>query len=67
MDIDRARYLVSGPGRAALDALPDSLTGLDPLRLATELRRSFPPFAASALAEQVTLRAKDAPNAPANN
>ena len=58
MDIDRARYLVSGAGRGALDALPAALTGLDPVRLATELRRSFPPFEASALAEQVTLRAK---------
>lgn len=60
MDIARARYLVSAAGREALGALPPSLARRDPLRLATELRKSHPPAEASALAEQVSLRARAA-------
>lgn len=62
MEIERARYLVSTGGRAALARLPDDLPIADPNRLATELRRSFPPDEASALAEQLTLRARAAKN-----
>jgi len=58
--LDRARYLVSLPGRSALAGVPPGLATRDPVRLATELRRSFPPAEASALAEQLTLRARAA-------
>lgn len=58
MDIERARYLVSPAGRAALAAIPLDAGRADPNRLATRLRRDHPPALASALAEQVTLRAK---------
>lgn len=58
MDIHRARYLRSPAGQEALASLAPSLARLSPTQLATELRRTFPPFEASALAEQVTLRAK---------
>lgn len=62
MELERARYLISPGGRAALAGLPDDLPIADPNRLATELRRSFPPDEASALAEQLTLRARAARN-----
>ena len=58
MDIERARYLVSGAGREALASLPADLPVSNPNRLAAELRRSFAPFEAGALAEQLTLRAR---------
>lgn len=58
MDLARARYLVSPRGRADLAAIGTGLADLDLNRLASELRRSFPPAEASALAEQVTLRAR---------
>ncbi len=58
MELSRARYLASLRGREAMRGLPDSLPVADPVRLATELRRSFPPEEASALAEQLTLRAR---------
>ncbi|MFN8508319.1 MAG: hypothetical protein U0547_12250 [Dehalococcoidia bacterium] len=57
MDLARARYLVSAAGREALAGLPASLDARDPLRLATGLRKAYPPAEASALAEQVSLRA----------
>lgn len=60
MDIARARYLVSAAGREALAAVPASLDARDPLRLATELRKAYPPAEASALAEQLSLRARAA-------
>jgi hypothetical protein len=57
VEIGRARWLVSGVGRAALASLPAGLAVLAPHKLADLLRPSFVPAAASALAEQVTLRA----------
>jgi hypothetical protein len=56
--LDRARYLVSREGRAALEELPREIEREDPTRLAALLRRTFPPEAAGALAEQVGLRAR---------
>lgn len=58
MDLERARYLVSDKGRAALLGLPGGLPVDDPVRLSTLLRRDFPPPEAAALAEQLTLRAR---------
>lgn len=58
VDIERARWLVSPEGRAALDSLPPGLDSLTPTALADRLRRTWPAQSASALAEQVTLRAK---------
>ena len=55
MDIARARYLVSDSGQAAVRANAGVDTS-DPLRLATELRRSLPADEAAAVAEQLTLR-----------
>ncbi len=60
MDIARARFLASSAGRAALQPLPATLADLPPHRLADELRRTYAPAEASALAEQVALRAKAA-------
>jgi hypothetical protein len=45
-------------GREALASLPAQLATLPPHRLAGDLRRTYPPHEASALAEQVGLRAK---------
>ncbi len=56
MDIERARYLVSAAGREALAGLDAGLGALEPVALSTALRKRFPPAAASALAEQLTLR-----------
>ncbi len=56
MEIERARFLVSERGRAALAGLPADLPVADPNQLATFLRRSFPANEAGALAEQLTLR-----------
>lgn len=58
MELERARYLVSPDGRAALESLPADLPVNKPNQLAAQLRRSFPPAEASALAEQVTLRVR---------
>lgn len=58
MDIERARYLVSPAGRAALAAIPLDAGRDDPNRLVTGLRKIHPPAEASALAEQSTLRSK---------
>ncbi len=58
MQVSRARYLVSEAGREALRTLPADLRQHSPHRLAEELRRSFPAEQASALAEQLSLRAK---------
>ncbi|MGE3076494.1 MAG: hypothetical protein AB7N24_11485 [Dehalococcoidia bacterium] len=58
MEIERARFLVSNRGREALASLPANLPVSNPTQLATTLRRSFPPEEASALAEQLTLRAR---------
>lgn len=58
MDLDRARYLVSDPGRAALTALDPRLSALDANKLSAALRKAHAPNEAAALAEQVTLRAK---------
>lgn len=58
VDYERARYLVSAEGRAALAALDPAL-GLLPVNdLAARLRRLFAPAAAAALGEQLTLRAR---------
>jgi len=57
MDLARARYLVSPEGRVALASLPPGLSSLGAPALATALRRDFAPAQASALAEQVSLRA----------
>jgi hypothetical protein len=56
----RARWLVSDAGGAALAGLPAGLSGLAPHKLADRLRAQFAPAEASALAEQLTLRAKAA-------
>ncbi len=58
MDITRARYLVSPGGRAALAALDPGLALLPPHRLVAALRKEHAANESSALAEQVTLRAK---------
>ncbi len=58
MELSRARFLVSGEGRAALAGLAPGLDRLTATALATLLRKSFAPEEAAALAEQVTLRAK---------
>lgn len=60
MDIERARYLVSPAGRAALAAMPLDAGRDDPNRLVTSLRKAHPPAEASALAEQASLRSKAA-------
>ena len=62
MEVSRAQYLVSDRGREALAGLPAGLPVRNPNQLATELRRSFAPAEASALAEQLTLRARAARN-----
>lgn len=58
MDLARARYVVSTEGLDALEALDPALAELPPARLADRLRKTHAPFAASALAEQLTLRAR---------
>lgn len=58
MDLERARYIASDRGRAALATLPLELRSLGPVQLAARLRAPFPPFEAAALAEQVFLAAK---------
>lgn len=58
MEIDRARWLVSDAGREALADLHQGLDLLAPHKLADALREDFAPHEASALAEQVTLRAR---------
>lgn len=58
MELERARFLVSPGGRAALESLPADLPVNLPNQLASQLRRAFPPAEASALAEQVTLRVR---------
>lgn len=57
MELARARYLVSEAGQAAL-AASAGMDPADPLKLATALRRSLAPDEASAIAEQLTLRAR---------
>jgi len=58
MDLERARYLVSDAGRAALASLSPDMANLGPVALSSALRRQFPAVEASALAEQLSLRAK---------
>ncbi len=58
MELPRAQYLVSARGRQALAGLPPALESLNAVQLASALRKDFPADEASALAEQVTLRAK---------
>ena len=58
MDLERARYIASGRGRAALAALSPDLSSLGPVQLSARLRGAFPPFEAAALAEQISLAAK---------
>jgi len=58
VQLERARYLVGPKGRAALEALPPGLAALTVNELSVQLRRQHPPDVASALAEQVTLRAR---------
>ena len=62
VELERARYLVSEAGRAALASLPADLPVADPVKLAAALRRRFAANEASALAEQVTLRLRAARN-----
>jgi hypothetical protein len=57
MDLNRARFLVSPRGRVALASLREGLALLPLHAMASELRKAFPPEEASALAEQVDLRA----------
>jgi hypothetical protein len=57
MNLDRAKWLVSAEGRDALAAQPDDLP-TEPNRLVATLRKTFPAGEASALAEQLTLRAR---------
>jgi hypothetical protein len=56
VELERARFLVSVEGRAALEGLPPGLEQLSPTALASALRRMHAPAGAAALAEQVTLR-----------
>ncbi len=56
MEIARARYLVSDAGRSAL-AAHAAVDATDPVRLQNALRRSLPAAEASAIAEQLALRA----------
>jgi hypothetical protein len=56
--VSRARYLASDAGRAALRRFEGDYSAVSPHRLAADLRRSFSPEEASALSEQITLRAK---------
>jgi len=58
VDLGRARYLVSERGGRDLAGLPEGLAELPPTALATRLRREYAPPEASALAEQVTHRAR---------
>lgn len=58
MDIARARYLVSERGRTELAEAESAIRETEPNRLATALRKRFEPETASALAEQMTLRAR---------
>ncbi|MEO8541341.1 MAG: hypothetical protein ABI577_16485, partial [bacterium] len=58
MELSRSRYLVSAAGKDALASIPAETATKDPVRLSTELRKLFPPEEASALAEQLTLRAR---------
>jgi hypothetical protein len=60
VNVARARYLVSDRGREALEALPVEFAALPINQLASELRKDHAPDEASALAEQVTLRARAA-------
>lgn len=57
MDLERARYLLSEAGQAALSASA-ALDTRDPVKLATALRRDLPASHAAAVAEQLTLRAR---------
>lgn len=58
MNLERARWLTSPAGREALASLPAGRPLASATRLVDELRRSFPPAEAGALAEQLTLRAR---------
>jgi hypothetical protein len=58
MELERARYLVSDGGRAALAGLGPALDALDLNQLSATLRKRFAANDAAALAEQVTLRKK---------
>lgn len=58
MRLERARYLASREGKAALEGLDVDLEGLEPHRLAALFRRRYPPEEAAALGEQVALRAR---------
>ncbi|PFG74855.1 THUMP-like domain-containing protein [Tepidiforma thermophila] len=58
MKLERARYLASAAGQEALASLGTALPGDDPVRLAMQLRRRFPPEEAAALGEQLALRAR---------
>jgi hypothetical protein len=60
VEIDRARYLASPEGRAALAEIPLEAGRGDPNRLVSALRKRHPPAEASALAEQAVLRARAA-------
>ena len=55
--MQRARYLVSDRGRDDLRSVAGS-PAADPVALSTRLRASFEPFAAAALGEQLSLRAR---------
>ncbi|MEZ4481612.1 MAG: hypothetical protein R3B97_10745 [Dehalococcoidia bacterium] len=57
MDLSRARYLVSERGRQDLQSV-STLSSADPVARSTRLRALFPPEAAAALGEQLTLRTR---------
>jgi hypothetical protein len=65
VEIERARYLVSPDGRAALASLAPVTPHDDPNTLVARLRRAYPPDAASALSEQAALRARASTRFPA--
>jgi len=58
VDPDRARWLTSSAGIAALASVEARIATASPTALASALRRQFPAAEASALAEQLTLRTK---------
>lgn len=60
MDSPRARFLTSPRGRTALESLDPGLAALPSHRLVSTLRRDFAAGEASALAEQLVLRASAA-------
>ena len=56
MDLERARYLVSSAGVAALAALQEEVVPAGLVAQSGYLRKQFPPAEAAALGEQLTLQ-----------